>query len=125
MNHIQTMMDAMSAEGRRKRSGAQMTLRKLIERLEQMPPDVMIDISEPHSYRGYYSDLAFAPGEKIKATEALAICRAAMGQIYEGYKGGDYMMDSNTPVWSASGGCCGQKIMTIRDDGSLELAEDE
>ena len=38
----------------------QMTLGKLIQELEKLPKDKLIEkIGKPHSYRGYYSDLAF------------------------------------------------------------------
>jgi hypothetical protein len=53
------------------------------------------------------------------------MCRAAIGEVFEGYKGGDFQMGRNTPVWLASYGCSGEKIMAIRDDGALELAADE
>jgi len=115
----------MSAQWQKERAESQMTLGKLIERLQSIPPETMIDIAEPHSYRGYYSDLAFKSGGKITATAALSMCRAAMGEVFQGYKGGDFQMGRNTPVWCASYGCCGQKIMGIRDDGTLELADDE
>jgi len=116
----------MSAEWQRERAASQMTLGKLIERLEALPPETMIDLAEPHSYRGYYQDLAFECAiEKVTAKDALAICRKAMGEVFQGYKGGDFQMGRNTPVWRASYGCRGQKIMGIRDDGTLELADDE
>lgn len=110
----------------RERAAIQMTLGKLIERLEAMPPETMIEgICAPHSYRGYYSDLAFERGEKVTAAKALETCRGCMGEVFEGYKGGDFQMGRNTPVWLASYGCCGPKIMAIRDDGTLELKEYE
>lgn len=126
MNDIQAMMDGMSAQWMRERAESQMTLGKLIERLESMPPDVTVErISEPHSYRGYYSDLAFEPCGMVAVKDVLEICRKAMGEVFEGYKGGDFQMGRNTPVWSASYGCCGKKIMAVNDDGTLVLAEDE
>ena len=126
MNNMQALLDGMSAEWQRERAASQMTLGKLIERLEALPPETMVKgIREPHSYRGYYSDLAFEVGDNIAAKDALALCRGAMGEVLQGYKGGDFQMGRNTPVWIASYGCCGQKIMGIRDDGTLELAEDE
>lgn len=119
------MMDGMSAQWQKERAESQMTLGKLIERLESLPPETMLDLAEPHSYRGYYSDLAFEKGDEITAAAALTMCRAAMGEVFQGYKGGDFQMGRNTPVWRASYGCCGQKIMGVRDDGTLELADDE
>ncbi len=121
------MMDGMSAQWQRDRAAAQMTLGKMIERLEAMPPETMIEgIKAPHSYRGYYCDIAFERVEnRIAASAALALCKSAMGEVFEGYKGGDFQMGRNTPLWLASYGCCGQKIMGVRDDGSLELANDD
>jgi hypothetical protein len=123
--NLQAMMDGMSAQWQKERAESQMTLGKLIERLESLPPETMLDLAEPHSYRGYYSDLAFEKGDEITAAAALTMCRAAMGEVFQGYKGGDFQMGRNTPVWRASYGCCGQKIMGVRDDGTLELADDE
>ena len=52
-------------------------------------------------------------------------CRAAMGAVFTGYKGGEYQMGKSTPLWVASYGCCGKKLMAINDDGTLQLAEDD
>lgn len=121
------MINGMSQQWQRERAETQMTLGKMIDRLAAMQPEAMIDgLENPHSYRGYYSDLAFERrAAKLAAKDALAMCRAAMGEVFEGYKGGDFQMGRNTPVWVANYGCCGKKIMEIRDDGALELAADE
>jgi len=124
---IQILIDGMNAQSMRKRAETQMTLGKMIAALEALPANAEIDgIGSPHSYRGYYSDLAFEQKErKITVTEALAMCKAAMGKVFEGYKGGDFVMGELTPVWIAEYGSCGNKLMAIREDGALELAEDE
>jgi hypothetical protein len=123
---IQAMVDGMNAASMRERAQTQMTLGKLIERLEAMPADTLIDgLHDEHSYRGYYSDLAFTPcAERVSAGALLALCCGAMGQVYEGYKGGDFVMGARTPVWIANYGDCGRKLMAIRDDGTLETAGD-
>lgn len=117
--NLQALIDGMSAQWQRERAETQMTLGQLIERLETLPPKTMVALAKPHSYRGYYSDLAFESSEEITAAAALDLCRSAMGE------GGDFQMGKNTPVWRANYGCCGKKIMGIRDDGTLELADDE
>ena len=124
---IQFLINRMNAEMQRVRMTTQMTLGKIIDRLTQMPPKTMIDAIEyPHSYRGYYCDLAFERGEgRMLASDALILCKDAMGEIFEGYKGGDYQMGRNTPVWIADYGSCGQKIVNVLDDGSFELENDE
>jgi hypothetical protein len=121
------MINGMSQQWMAERAATQMTLGKMIDRLAAMQPDAMIDgLENPHSYRGYYSDLAFERrAEKITVKDALTMCRAAMGEVFEGYKGGDFQMGRNTPLWVASYGDCGDKIMAIRDDGTLEQAADE
>lgn len=50
---MQAMMDGMSARWQQERSESQMTLGKLIERLESLPPVTLIGLGKPHSYRGY------------------------------------------------------------------------
>lgn len=121
---IQTLIDAMSAQRQMERSQSQMTLGELIARLEAMPADAPVNLDEPHSYRGYYRDLAFEPGEST-AGAVLDAARAALGATFEGYKGGDYVMGKSTPMWVASYGCCGQKLMGIKPDGLLVTAEDD
>ncbi len=125
--NMQAYVDGMSAQWQRERAETQMTLGKMIAALESMPIDAEIEgISEPHSYRGYYSDLAFETIEgKTKVADALTMCRATMGQVFEGYKGGDFVMGALTPLWLASYGCCGNKIMAIKEDGTFEQEEDE
>lgn len=126
--NLKHLIDAWNAEEMRRRAADQITLGDLIERLEAMPSDVAVGLAGAHSYRGYYSDLAFERDEDAATATAgdlLAECRKAMGQIFHGYKGGDYPMHANVPVWVAAHGSCGKKLTAINDDGSLELADDE
>lgn len=126
ISNLQAMVDGMSAEWQRERALSQMTLGGLIDRLAALPADLEIEgFGEPHSYRGYYSDLAFERTDKTAAGVVLAMCRDCMGGVFQGYKGGDFQMGRNTPVWIASYGSCGDKIMALKDDGTLELAADE
>lgn len=121
---IQAMVDAWSAQMQMERSQSQLTLGELIAKLDAMPATTPVGLVEPHSYRGYYRDLAFEPGEST-AGAVLEAARAALGATFEGYKGGDYVMGKSTPVWVASYGCCGRKLMDIQPDGSLLTAEDD
>jgi hypothetical protein len=104
-----------------------MTLGGLIKKLESFPHDKKIQgLTEPHSYRGYYSDLAFEPsGDPVLVGDLLQECKSAMGKVFEGYKGGDYMMGENTPVWVASYGCCGLKLIDIDENCDLVTREDD
>lgn len=124
---IQALMDGMSAKMMRERAQTQMTLGKLIAVLEAMPTDADVTgLDAPHSYRGYYSDLAFEPiAGTVKSGNLLALCKASMGQVFEGYKGGDYVMGALTPVWVANYGDCGRKLMALNPvNGQIETAED-
>lgn len=124
--NVQAMFDAMSQQWQKERAGSQMTLGAMIDRLAAMPADTMIDgMESPHSYRGYYSDISFEKRtEKISAGDLLNLCRSQMGEVLTGYKGGDYQMGRNTPVWVAPYGCTGPRLMAIHDNGSIETAEE-
>jgi len=124
---LQALIDGMSAQWQRERAETQMTLGKLIAMLDAMAPaDMVANLCSAHSYRGYYSDLAFERGEGLREAGALlAECRDAMGRMFEGYKGGDYVMGERTPVWVAEYGSTGDKLMALRVGGELETAPDE
>ena len=126
MDNMQDLIDGMIARFQRERADTQMTLGKLIAVLEAMPEGATVNnLRGAHSYRGYYSDLAFRRGEGTRQASALLDeCREAMGQVFEGYKGGEYVMGSLTPVWLAEYGCCGLKLMAVHEGGSIETAED-
>jgi len=125
--NMQALIDGMSAQWQRDRAETQMTLGKLIATLEAMPEGTEVaNLNSAHSYRGYYSDLAFERDEGMRqAADLLAECKAAMGQVFCGYKGGDFVMGELTPVWVASYGCCGQKLMALHAGGDVETAEDD
>lgn len=121
---FQAMVDAWSAQMQMERSQSQLTLGELIAKLEAMPATTPVGLVDPHSYRGYYRDLAFKPGEST-AGAVLEAARAALGATFQGYKGGDFVMGESTPMWVAPYGCCGLKLMGINPDGSLVTAEDD
>lgn len=121
------MIDGMSAQWQRERAETQMTLGKLIAALEAMPEGAEVaNLRDAHSYRGYYSDLAFELSDDTRpAVELLSECRAAMGQVFCGYKGGDFVMGALTPMWVAHYGCTGKKLMALNSDGTIETADDD
>lgn len=124
---LQAMLDGMFAQLQRERAETQMTLGKLIDALEEMPEGSEVaNLNSAHSYRGYYSDLAFEQGEGTRpAADLLAECKSAMGKVFCGYKGGDFVMGALTPVWVAYYGSCGPKLMALHVGGEVETSEDD
>ncbi len=124
---LQAFVDGMSAQWMRERAETQLTLGDLIEVLQSMPADAQVkNLINAHSYRGYYSDLAFEEGEGMRpAGDLLSDCRDEIGAVHKGYKGGDFTMGSGTPLWIASYGSCGLKLMAVHAGGEVETQEDD
>lgn len=108
---IQAMMNAMLAATETERSRYHLTLGGLIEALEAAPARAVVTFSdgrhprEMDSYRGYYSDLAISCGsEPMTARGLLSIARAALNAEFTGYKGGEFMMKEETPLWRSEYG---------------------
>lgn len=125
---IQGMLNAISEANRRTRTGYHLTLGALIAELEKAAPDAPVTFSnggapgDPHSYRGYYSDLSFSSVGATTVGDLLATCRSALDTTFEGYKGGDFLMGADTPLWSAAYGCCGDAIIAAAPaNGGLML----
>ena len=124
--NFQALIDGISAQMMDARAESQMTLGDLIECIGKLPAGQMIDgLHSPHSYRGYYSDLAFESGDKRTVQETMQMLRDCMGKQFTGWKGGEYHMHAGTPCWVACEGCCGQKIAAIDSAGVLALEDDE
>lgn len=87
--------------------------------------DVMLDFVHfrpdgCHSYRGYYEDLAigYKAGGDMKVWQLVKLLDDASGQTFTGYKGGEYSMSSDTPVWVANHNeAGGTGIVDIQDGG--------
>lgn len=102
-----------------------MTLGELIERFERLDPSMVFKygITHPHSYRGYYDQLAFEPISDSKVSTMLDLSREAVGKTYTGYKGGDYTMDLSTEVNIAEYGDCGDPLTPAFFDINILAAE--
>ena len=125
---IQKLFDAISASSRDTRKNYHLTLGGLVDLLSgagDMP--VVFDKGGsptlPHSYRGYYDDLSFdSTDEKVSASRVLEGARNCIGRTFEGYKGGDYTMSEDTPLWCAPYGRTGPAIIGGEvKDGSVIL----
>ena len=126
---FQKMFDAMSKVERMSRSNYHLTLGALIGFLSEAVPkkSVVFDVGNapgrPHSYRGYYADLALEPSGATTAAALLKVLRASLGHEFTGYKGGEFIMDERTPLWCASHGNTGRAIVgvTSQDKGPIVL----
>ena len=122
---LQDLVDGMNQRLERERANdtTALTLGGWVDLLASLPPrDRIAGIGEPHSYRGYYSDLAFtpAPERRGEARWLLLEARDCLGQVFEGYKGGGYPMHSLSPVWvSAYGRASGWRLIGLRERGGV------
>lgn len=93
--------------------GNSLDLGDLIARLEREDPARVLPIgfAYPHSFRGYYEQLAFEPRRNITIGEVLAAARSALGATYEGYKGGEYTMTEWTTCWIANEGSSSDNLI--------------
>jgi len=125
---MSAFLDWLQAECKRQtraeaEAAGQLTLGRLIEELTKLPPDAGCSLGRPHSYRGYYDQLAFENCSGRTVANALSDAKAAMGACFQGYKGGDFWMTGNTMVWNADYGRCGQRIVGLRLVGNqVEIA---
>lgn len=85
-----------------------MTLGQIIREVEKAKPDAVVNFAfarlSPNgiaSSRGTYSQLAigYAVDRTVIAADMLTMLRGANGSTFDGYKGGEYVMDLDTPVW--------------------------
>lgn len=87
-----------------------MKLGEIIDTLEQFDPTVKVRFSDGSipgvfmSWRGSYDQLTLAPADESDKLptvgKLLAAAREADGRTFTGYKGGDFLMDRETPVWA-------------------------
>ena len=125
MTDIQAMLNVMSEMAAETRSKYHLTLGQLIKRLEKTPEGKPIftqaglGVEGLCSYRGYYSDLALNPasGPEWTAGQLLKACKEVIETELTGYKGGEFLMTKDTPLWLASRGELGPAIMDLTPDG--------
>lgn len=102
-----------------------MSLGDMIDALELADRDAYIEFdfcganpTKVDSYRGYYDHLAIGWEERgvTKVRDVLDDLREAVGKTFEGYKGGDYRMDRDTPVWVSNYGRCDSTVIDRIED---------
>ena len=81
-------------------------LSDLIKDLESFPQHATIKYGfhNPHSFRGYYCDLAFEPLLNAKVSDMLECAKEANGSTYTGWKGGEYKMEDNSDCYISEEG---------------------
>lgn len=121
---IQKMFDAFCDSARQDRSKYHITLGELIEKLKQSEKELPVVFSdggapgEGDSYRGYYSDFALERTEASTVEELQGYLEdEVLNKTFEGYKGGEYAMSEDAPLWVAPYGSCGPAIVGYADDG--------
>ena len=89
-----------------------MTLDAIIEELEKHDASKIVrdGFANPHSYRGYYSELAVEPAAYVTVGSMLECLKKARGTTMSGYKGGDYVMHGSVDVYLARYSYCGEQI---------------
>lgn len=110
-----------------------MKLGELIDTLKALPPthDVKFDNgrvpTDICSWRGSYDELTIdsEPGaDRMSVKALLSLAKSADGDTFTGYKGGEYVMNRDTPVWADPYGEChcygivGSRVV----DGTVILA---
>ena len=70
--------------------------------------------TEIDSWRGIYAELAlnfvsdhYSENKQLTVTEFYNLLKSAIGKVFVGYKGGEFIMNKNTPVWVANYGHSG------------------
>ena len=141
--NLQDIQDLMKKQREESFSNSnQFSLGKLISEIEKCGlekndgeiKDVYFDFgtaipTDLDSWRGSYSELAL--GYRLsgydnsnehfadcKADKLLEHLKSAIGKEYTGWKGGEFTMNENTPIWVANSGNSGNtSIIGVLDDG--------
>lgn len=102
-----------------------MTLEELIDFLSKQDKTLIArqGFGNPHSYRGYYDQLAFEPMKDVTIGEMLKCAKSSLGKTFIGWKGGEFQMNSSTDVWLAEQGCLGEGIGPILLDLMIRDSE--
>ena len=113
-NDLQTLFDDMANADAEMRSKYHVTLGEMLQALGHLGDGQVVAITpdgrehgmcDPHSYRGYYSDLALTPTDTPTGSGELWVqLMAVLDNELTGYKGGEFTMTENTPLWLAAYG---------------------
>ncbi len=130
--NFQMVLNALQDALRETRSSYHLTLGGLIDYLQievtqgrgNLPVVFSDDCTQfptsVGSYRGYFSDLAIAHDGHIGSDveKLLDMLRNVLDRQLIGYKGGEFIMDGDTPLWRANDGeAPNDAIMGVSFDG--------
>lgn len=110
-------------EATKMEAGKEYNLGKLILDLEKQDGNLKIVIDTNgipisfSSYRGYYNRLAieYENTGSMTVKEFLKRAKNIVGRTFEGYKGGNYLMDEETPIYVSNyGEAEGLKVIDIK-----------
>ena len=107
------------------------TVGEVILLLERQPSTniVKLDFTEDNperliSYRGYYEALCLdydSTANDMTVWELLRRFKGAIGQVFVGYKGGDFEMHTKTRVWVAPYSECGRMLTDIVEKAGVTV----
>lgn len=101
-----------------------MTLQQVIDFLKTQDQTAIVHgFTNAHSYRGHYEFLAFEPVLFVKISDMLREAESAIGTTYRGWKGGEYTMTANTPVYLAFEGSISDDDCELTDAKLHERCE--
>lgn len=132
---MQSYINALSDMARMTRGNYHLTLGQAIQQLSTTDPNLPVRFDngdspgKAMSYRGYYSDLAISPEshvDPVSVSEFLATLKGALNKTFTGYKGGDFTMGEDAPLWCADYSMLGLAIMDLQvdDKGVTILTKD-
>ncbi len=126
MNDIQGLVDMMGNIARDTRKDYHVCLGDFLDMLRMADPEALIPLTSPHSYRGYYSDLALepTPGAPIKVWQLINQLSDVIDTELTGYKGGEFLMSADTPIWVSHYGTTGSALVAFDPETITILTKD-
>lgn len=87
----------------------QMTVGEILQLLHAYPEqfETRWSFHGPHSYRGYYDQVAVSVRDDGQTVAEMRRTVADCLDTFTGWKGGEFTMDADTPVWVAEPGLTG------------------
>lgn len=132
MNFEDMLNGAMARMNQERRASAtNMRLGQFIDALRSCAPTLPLvlesggGVSGFISYRGYYEDLCIQPQTEPQLVGVvLGQAQAAMGEVFQGYKGGDYPMHRDSLLWvSGYGTASGNRLTGVRAEADRVVIE--